>query len=112
MERGDFIRTMDTCLMKASLGDTWPFSPDGNDKSAFYLDNDGFLVFHAVQIPYNIDSVERIKYGYWFNDDRYIALDMTDGSRLRIGKRQNEAYVLLQKGKADDIVLYKAQLND
>lgn len=109
MEYHSFIEVISRYLSKARLLDIWSFSCDENKEPVITLDQDGFLVFHSERTPYNIACIERVKYGYGFNSDHYVALDMIDGCRLRIGKNDREAYIRLQTEKRENIYLYKSR---
>lgn len=112
MNREDFIDTLDRCRKKAFLDVTWSFSTDEDEDAKICVDSRGYLIFNYVKTPYNIENVERIKYGIdELDNDYYFIICMKDGNCLRIGEAGGEEYILLQTGKTDDIYLYRGRNN-
>lgn len=110
MNREGFIEALDRCRRKAFLDVTWSFSTDEDQDSKICLDKTGYLFFHDVKTPYNIDDVERVKYGIdELNDDYYFLIRLKDDNQLRIGEAKGIEYILLQTGKTDDIYLYQSK---
>lgn len=110
MDRESFIDALIRCRRKAFLDVTWSFSTDEDEDAKICLDRDSYLIFHDVKTPYNVENVERVKYGIdEMNADYYFTIVMKDGNRLRIGETDNNEYILLQTGKTEDIYLYQSK---
>ena len=113
MNRENFIEALERYRRKAFLDVTWSFSTDEDEDAKICLDRNGYLIFHDVRTPYNVDNVERVKYGIdEVNDDYYFTIDTKGGKRLRIGQSEGIAYILLQTGKTDDIYLYRSKTDN
>ena len=109
MNREDFIDALMRCRRKSFLDVTWSFSIDEDEDAKICLDRDGFLIFHDVKTPYNVEDVKCVKYGIdEVNEDYYFTIVMKDGNRLRIGEARGKEYILLQTGKTEDIYLYQS----
>ena len=109
MDREAFINALMRCRRNAFLDVTWSFSTDEDEDTKICLDRDGYLIFHDVKTPYNVEDVERVKYGIdEVNDNYYFTIVMKDGNRLRIGESRDNEYILLQTGKTEDIYLYQS----
>ena len=110
LNREDFIEALDRCRRKAFLDVTWSFSTDEDEDAKICLDRNGYLIFHDVKTQYNVENVERVKYGIdELNDDYYFLIGCKDGNQLRIGEAKGIEYILLQTGKTDDIYLYRSK---
>lgn len=107
MDRDSFAEALTRCCRKAFLDVTWTFSSDEDEDARICLDRNGYLIVNDVTTPYNVEDVERVKYGIdEFNDDYYFSVCLKGGSRLRFGEINGNEYILLQPAGSGGIRLY------